>query len=49
MMTINAAFWKIRYIRLAMGNFSLGGKFQAKVDELVIEIEDVKTYINDIF
>ena len=47
-MTIVTEFWKFRYNRLPMGMCALGDILQAKVDEILGDIEGVKTYINDI-
>ena len=41
-------FGKFRYNRLPVGMWALAGIFQAKVDELIGDIEGVKTYINSI-
>ena len=41
-------FGKLRYNRLPMGMFISGEIFQTKVDELLGDIEGVKTYIDDI-
>ena len=41
-------FGKFRYNRLPMGMCASGDIFQAKVDELIGNIEGVKMYINDI-
>ena len=45
MTTIVTEFWKFRYNRLPMGMYALGDIFQAKVDKLLGDFEDVKTYI----
>ena len=47
MTTIVTGFGKIRYNRLPMGMCASGYIFQAKADELLSDIEGVKTYIND--
>ena len=46
-MTIVTKFGKFRYNRLPMGICASGYIFQAKVDELLSDIEGVKTYIDD--
>ena len=48
MTTIVSEFGKFRYNHLPMGMCTSGNIFQAKVDELLDDIEGVKTYINDI-
>ena len=48
MTTIVAEFCKFRYNRLPMGMCASGDIFQANVDKLLGDIEDVKTYIDDI-
>ena len=48
MMTIVTEFGKFRYNRLPMGMYASGDIFQANVDELLGDIEDIKTYIDDI-
>ena len=48
MTTIVTEFGKFRYNRLPMGMCASGDIFQAKVDELLSDIEGVKTYINNI-
>ena len=48
MTTIVTEFGQFRYNLLPMGIYSSGGVFQAKVDELLGDINDVKTYIDDI-
>ena len=45
MSRIVTEFWKFRYNRLPMGMYALGDIFQAKVDKLLGDFEDVKTYI----
>ena len=40
-------FWKFIYNCLPMGMWASGDTFQAKVDEIIGDIEGVKTYIND--
>ena len=47
MTTIVINFGKFRYNRLPMGMCASGDIFQAKVDELLGDIEGVKTYIDD--
>ena len=46
--TIITGFGKFRYNRVPMGLFASGDIFQAKVDELLSDIEGFKTYIDDI-
>ena len=46
--TIVTEFGKFRYNRVPMGLFASGDIFQAKVDELLSDIEGFKTYIDDI-
>ena len=46
MTKIVTEFGKFRYNRLPMGICDLGYVFQAKVDELLGDIEVVKTYID---
>ena len=48
MTTIVTEFGKFRYNRLPMGMCASGDIFQAKVDELIGDIEGIKTYIDDI-
>ena len=48
MTTIVTEFGKLRYNRLPMGICTLGDIFQAKVDKLLIDIEGIKMYIDDI-
>ena len=48
MTMIVTEFGKFRYNRLHMGMCASGGIFQGRLDELLGDIEDVKTYINDI-
>ena len=48
MTMIVTKFGKFRYNRLPMGMCALGDIFQSKVDELLGDIEGVKTYIDDI-
>ena len=48
MTMIITEFGKFRYNRLPMGMCALGGIFQGILDKLLSDIEDVKTYINDI-
>ena len=48
MTTIINEFGKFRYNILPMGMCASGDIFQAKVDELLDDIEGVKTYIDDI-
>ena len=48
MKTIVIEFGKFRYNHLSMGICASGDIFQAKVDELLGDIEGVKMYINDI-
>jgi hypothetical protein len=48
MTTIVTEFSKFRYNALPMGMCCSGDIFQAKVDELLGNIEGVKTYIDDI-
>ena len=47
MTTIVAEFGKFGYNRLPMGMCALGDIFQAKVDELLGNIEGIKTYTGD--
>ena len=47
MKKIITEFWKFRYNRLSMGMCASGYIFQAKVDELIGDIEGVKMYIGD--
>ena len=48
MTTIITEFGEFRYNRLTMGMCALGDILKAKVDELLGDIEGVKTYIDDI-
>ena len=48
MTTIVTEFGKLRYNCLPMGICASGDIFQAKVDKLLIDIEGVKIYIDDI-
>ena len=48
MATIVTEFEKFRYNRLPMGMYASRDIFQAKVDDLLGDIEGVKTYIGDI-
>ena len=48
MTMIITKFVKSRYNRLPMDMCASGNIFQAKVDELLGDIEGVKTYINDV-
>ena len=48
MMTIVTEFGKFRYNRAPRGMCALGDIFQAKADDLLDDIEGVKTYIDDI-
>ena len=48
MTTIVTKFGKFRYNRLPMGMCASGDIFQYKVDELLGDIDGIKTYINDI-
>ena len=48
MTMIITEFCKFKYNRLPMGMCASGHIFQAKVDELLGDIESVKTYIGDI-
>ena len=48
MTTIVIEFGKFRYNHLPMGMCDSGDIFQSKVDELLGDIEVVKTYIDDI-
>ena len=48
MMTVVTEFCKFRYNHLPMGICASEDIFQAKVDELLVDIEGVKTYIDDI-
>ena len=48
MTTIVTEFGKFRYNLLPMGMCTSGDIFQTKVDELLSDIEGVKTYINDV-
>ena len=48
MTTIVTEFGKFKYIRLPMGMCASGYIFQAKLDKLHGDTEDVKTYINNI-
>ena len=47
MATIVTEFGKFRYNRLPIGRCASGDIFQARVDELLGDIEGVKTYIDD--
>ena len=47
MTTIVTEFGKLRYNRLPMGMCASGDILQSKVDELLGDIEGVKTYIGD--
>ena len=47
-MTIVTEFGKFIYNRLPMGMCASGDILQARVDELLVDIEGVNTYINDI-
>ena len=46
--TIVTEFGKFRYNRVPMGLCGSGDIFQAKVDDLLSDIEGFKTYIDDI-
>ena len=48
MTTIVTEFGKFRYNRLPIGMCASRDIFQAKLDELLGDIEGVKTYIDDI-
>ena len=48
MTTIITEFGKFRYNCLPMGMCTLGEIFQAKVDELLVDIEGVNTHAGDI-
>ena len=48
MTMIVTEFEKFRYNRLHMGMCASGGIFQGRLDKLLSDIEDFKTYINDI-
>ena len=48
MTTIVTEFGKFRYNRLPMGMCTSGDILQAKIDELIGDIDGVKTYIDDI-
>ena len=48
MITIVTAFWQLRYNRLPMGMCASGDIFQAKVDNIIGDIERSKTHIDDI-
>ena len=48
MIMIVTEFGKFRYNRLPMGMRASGDIIQAKLDELLGDIEGVKMYINDI-
>ena len=48
MTTIGTEFGTFKYKRLPMVMCALVDTFQAKVDKLIIDIEGVKTYIDDI-
>ena len=48
MTKIVTEFGKFRFNRLPMGMCSSGDIFQAKIDELLNDIEGVKTYIKNI-
>ena len=48
MTTIIAGFGKFRYNCLPMKMCASGGIFQAKVDKLIVDIEGVKNYMDDI-
>ena len=48
MTKIVTEFGKLKYNRLSMGMCASGDIFQAKVDELLGDIEIIKTYIDDI-
>ena len=48
MTTIVTEFGKLRYNFLPMGICASGDIFQAKVDKLLVDIEGVKMYIDDI-
>ena len=49
MTTIVTEFGKLICNRHHMGMCASGDIYQAKLDELIGDIEGVKTYINDIF
>ena len=49
MTNIYIEFGKSRYNGIPTGMWDLGDILQAKSDELIGDIEGVKTYINDIF
>ena len=46
--TIINEFGKFRYNKVLMGIFDSGDIFQAKLDDLMGDIEGIKTYIEDI-
>ena len=48
MTTIITRFGKFRYNCLPMKMCDSGGIFQAKVDKLIVDIEGVKNYMDDI-
>ena len=48
MTTVVTDFGELRYTRLPMGMCALGDIFQAKLDELLGDIEGVNAYIDDI-
>ena len=48
MTTTVTEFGKFRYNCLHMGMCNLGDIFQAKLDEILGDIEGIKTYIDDI-
>ena len=48
MTTIFTEFVKFRYYRIPMGIYTSGDIFQGKVDELLVDIEGIDTYSDDI-
>ena len=48
MTTIVTEFGRFGYNRLPMGMYALGHIFQSKVDKLLGDIDNAKTYIDDI-
>ena len=48
MTTIVSEFGKYRYNHIPMGMYVSGHTFQAKIDQLLVDIKGIKTYIDDI-
>ena len=48
MTTIVTEFGKYRYNHIPMGMYVSGHTLQAKIDQLLVDIKGIKTYIDDI-